>query len=329
MKNSRRLVIVVLLLLFGGWALAETTGGTGVESIPSYYPWLGMLMAVLASTNANVGKGLQKWKVRVFGKGRAMFQRENIGDLGIWLIGFALAVSSVPLFSFALKFTTKPSQVSSLNGVGLIGLAIFAWLALRERIGRQEIAGIILVLIGTTVMGYYEENLFSEQHYHLTNFILSSGAFLIVFGALAAFSWKARILHGFSFGALPGVFIGIGLILGDMALVKAGGSILGQLKNIYPWLAVLCGLLALITSQLAFWRARAIIVVPTTNSFVILTPVIIQYFTFHAMLRPVQYLAVAVIVLGVIFLTYTEKQERIEGLVKENEDEAEERAKDP
>ena len=133
MKNPGRLLMAAAFFLTGTFALAGTAGGS--EPVPSYYPWLGMLMAILASANLNVGKGVQKWKVRVLGKGRAMFRRENLGDLGIWMIGFVLTASAVPLFSFALNFTTKPSQVSSLNGVGMIGLVLFAEPRMRAREG--------------------------------------------------------------------------------------------------------------------------------------------------------------------------------------------------
>jgi multidrug transporter EmrE-like cation transporter len=56
--------------------------------------------------------------------------------------------------------------------------------------------------------------------------------------------------------------------------------------------------------------------VPTINSFIILAPIVIEYFTFGQSLRTIQYAAAAVIIAGVILLTATEKADRIEGVPK-------------
>jgi drug/metabolite transporter (DMT)-like permease len=280
--------------------------------------WLGIGLAVLASANLNVGKGVQKWKVKVLGKGRAMFSKEHGGDLAVWLVGFFLTASASVLYSLALKYTDKSSIVSSLNGVGMIGLVLFAWLVIKERIGWQEIGGATLVLIGATLMGYFDKPLPGGQRYELSRFLLCVAGLAAVFAPLALYSWKTDRLYGFTFGAIPGILIGTAMILGDMALVKSGNDFFGQLKNPYPYVALLIGLAALTTTQLAFWRAKAMVVVPTINSFVILTPVVIEYFTFGTVLQPLQYAAVIAIIGGVVMLTYTEKQDRMEA--KDEED---------
>jgi len=274
---------------------------------------LGVLFAVLASMSLNVGKGIQKWKVRIFGHKRAMFHREHRKDLGIWLIGFLLTAAATPLYSFALKYSEKSSMVSSLNGVGMIGLVLFAWLVLRERIGKQEIAGAVLVVAGTTVMGSFDKPLTAGQQYSLGPLVLCLTVTAMIFVPLSAFSWKTNRYYGLTFGAIPGILIGTAMILGDIALVKSGNDMLGQLKNPFPYIAVCLGTLALAITQLAFWRSKATVVVPTINSFVILAPVVFERFVFGTVLVPLQYLAVACIIAGVVLLTATEKQDRIEG----------------
>jgi len=274
---------------------------------------LGIVFAILASTNLNVGKGIQKWKVRVFGRGRAMFSPPYRRDLLLWFSGFLLTFTATPLYSLALLHTEKASMVSALNGVGMIGLVLFAWLVLRERIGVQEIGGALLVLSGVTVMGCFDQPLEAAQRFTLAPFLYCTLCTALVFVPLAVYSWRTRRLYGFTFGAVPGILIGIAMILGDMALVASGNSMWGQLKNPYPYLAIAVGALALVLTQLAFWRARAMVVVPTINSFIILTPVVYEVFTFGTRLEPVQWASVGAIVLGVILLTATAKQDRIEG----------------
>ncbi len=273
--------------------------------------WLGVLLAIIASTNLNVGKAIQKWKVKVLGNGRAVLAPEHRRDFFIWLLGFGLTASCTVIYSLALKYTDKPSMVSSLNGVGMIGLVIFAWLVLKEKIGFQEIGGALCVLLGTTVMGYFDQPPEKGQAFSLSRFLFSSIIMVVIFGPPAAYAWRAKRFHGLAFGAAAGVILGICLILGDMALVEAKDNFLGQLKNPYPYAAIILGIAALTITQFAFWRAPAMIVVPTINSFMILCPVVLDYFTFGTILKPLQYLGVGIIVVGVVLLTYTEAQDHI------------------
>ena len=271
--------------------------------------WFGLLMGTLAALCLNLGKGIQKMKVKVLGQGRAMFSPEHRRDFGIWLSGALLTTSATGLFSVALKFTDKSSLVSALNGVGLMGLVFFAWLKLKEPMGIREWVGAGLVVAGTTVMGYLDQPLPAGQSYDLARFLHIVAVLIAVFLPLALLALKAVRLHGLVFGAIVGTLIGIAMILGDMALVKAGGSLLGQFQNPYPYAALFCAASALALTQFAFWRATALAVVPTINSFIILVPVLMEYFTFGTVLQPAQYLAIALIVLGVVILTTAPRQE--------------------
>jgi len=277
---------------------------------------LAIILAILASLNMNVGKAIQKWKVSVLGKGRAMFAPENRRDFTIWAFGILLTISCTPLFSLALNNTDQPSLVSSMNGVGMIGLVLFAWLVLKERIGRQEIAGAVAVFIGTTVMGVFEKQPEPGQGVALEGFVFIFAVLLAVLGPAAYWSWRTRKAHGVTFGTLVGMLMGTAVILGKLALVQAGNDFWGQLRNPYPYAALLVGLAALILTQLAFWRSAAMVVVPTINSVMILTPAVIQYFALNQKMQPAQYAAVAIIVTGVILLTATEKADKIEGTDK-------------
>jgi len=277
--------------------------------IPESTLWIGLLMGTLAALCLNLGKGIQKMKVKVLGQGRAMFSPEHRRDFRIWLFGALLTTSATGLFSVALKFTDKSSLVSALNGVGLLGLVFFAWLVLKEPMGIREWVGAGLVVIGTTVMGYMDQPLPQGQSYALASFLHILAILAAIFLPLALLALKKVRLHGLVFGAIVGTLIGIAMILGDMALVKAQGSLLGQLQNPYPYAALFCGASALALTQFAFWRATALAVVPTINSFIILVPVLVEYFTFGTVLQPAQYLAVVLIVLGVILLTTSPRQE--------------------
>ena len=273
--------------------------------------WIGVLLAIFASTSLNIGKALQKWKVSVLAKGKAMFSKENRGDFIVWILGLVLTASCSIIYSLALKYSDKSSIVSSLNGVGMIGLVIFCWLVLKEKIGFQELGGAFLVLIGTTVMGYFDKVPEQGQQFSLSNFLYTIGTMLVILVPLSVISWKTKKMHGLIFGALAGTILGMCLILGDMALVRAGNSFLGQLKYGYPYAAVLGGAFALTATQFAFWRAPAMIVIPTINAFMILSPVVLEYFTFGTVLEIPQYGGIVIITAGAVFLTYNDVQDKL------------------
>lgn len=263
----------------------------------------GIALAILASCNMNVGKGVQKWKVGVLAAGRGVFAPARRRDFAIWLGGVGLTVSASVLFSLALKFTDTPSMVSALNGVGIIGLVAFAGLVLGERIGAPEAAGALLVLAGTALMGWFDPGAGTPDGFDLRAFA-AAAAGLIAPLALAAFAaWRARRFHGLTFGALAGALIGVSMVLGDLALLAAGNDVVGQLRNPYPYAALTVGGVALAVTQLAFWRATAISVVPTTNAFVILVPVVLERSALGRGIVGPQYAAVAAIVAGVVLLT--------------------------
>jgi drug/metabolite transporter (DMT)-like permease len=274
---------------------------------------LGIVLAIWASTNLNLGKGLQKWKVKIWGRKGAMFKRENLPDLAIWCCGLLLTASTMPLLSLAMQNTDKSSMVSAMNGVGLIGLVIFAWLVLKERIGWRELGGAALVISGSLIMGWFDKAVEGGQQYSLNRFLVVVAVIVAVMTPIAIWSWKTNKLFGLVFGSIPGLCVGVAMILADMALVKSGNSFTGQLLNPYPYAAFLLGVAATVTTQLAFWRAKAMVVIPTFNSLVMLSPLVIEYFTFGISLQPMQYLGIGISIGGVIILTATEKQDRIEG----------------
>jgi drug/metabolite transporter (DMT)-like permease len=273
--------------------------------------WLAIMLAITASACLNVGKAMQKWKVKVLRQG--VFKPENRKDFSLWICGVLLTMAATPLFSLALNNTDKPSLVSAMNGMGMIGLVLFAWLVLREKIGAQEISGALLVFAGATVMGLYETNPQHGQTINLHGLLFIEVILLGLCGPAAYLSWRTRKLHGLAFGTLVGILLGTAVILGKLALVQAGNDFIGQLKNPYPYAALLVGLGALILTQFAFWRSSAMVVVPTMNSLMILSPALFQYFALDQTLKAPQYPAIIIIVIGVVLLTATERADKLEG----------------
>jgi len=267
-----------------------------------------MIVGSCASILLNLAKGVQKMKVKVLGKGWAMFSPPYRRDFLIWLGSVAMAILAAALYSLALKMTDKSSMVSALGGIGLIGLVLFAWLVLKEHLGKRELLGVGLIIVGTSTLGYFNVPLTKGQAYNLFWLGAWLAGMALFLSLLCIYSILTRKLHGFAFGALAGNLIGIAMIFGDMALVKSGNSLLRQFQNVYVYLALLFSVSALATTQYAFWRSTALVVVPTINTFMILVPVLLDYLVFGTALQAPQYAGVAVIVGGVLILTTSREE---------------------
>ncbi len=268
----------------------------------------GLVLGIFASVLMNVGKGVQKQKVEVLKKGRAMFSPENRRDFRIWLFGVAMTVAAAGFYSASLKFTDKSSIIAALAGIGLIGLLIFAVLVLKEPLGLREIASSALIIIGTGMISWFDKPLAEAQQYDLRSFIYVIICLVLFFGVLSIAGLKIEKFWGLAFGLIAGSFIGLGMILADMALVRSGGNLITQFLNPWVYLAMLSGIMALSITQVAFFKGTAVLVVPTINSFVILTPLVVEYFTFGTALNLTQYTGAALVVVGIVILTTSPKQ---------------------
>jgi drug/metabolite transporter (DMT)-like permease len=269
---------------------------------------LGLAMGIIASVLLSVGKGVQKMKVNVLKQGKKMFQPPLRRDFIIWLVGVLMTMSASFFYALSLKLTDKSSIVSSLSGIGLVGLMIFAWLVLKEKVGAREILSSAIIIVGTGLIGYFNQALISGQKYDLSKFIYVSVFLLAVFGGMALLGMKYKKLYGFAFGVIAGSLIGMAMIMADMSLVKSQGDLLGMFAGPYVYLAILSSGCALALTQVAFFKATAVVVVPTINSFTILAPLLVEFFTFGVMLTIPQYLGVVMILAGVLILTTSPKQ---------------------
>ncbi len=269
---------------------------------------IGLALGILASILMNVGKGVQKQKVEVLKKGRDMFRPAYRRDFIIWVIGVLMTVAAAAFYSASLKFTDKASIIAAMSGIGLVGLLIFAGLVLKESIGLREIFSSGLIIIGTGMISYFDQPLSEAQNYNLGNFLYASLSLVAIFAVLAFAGARSPKFHGFTFGLIAGSLIGLAMILADMALVKSGGNLISQFLNPYIYFAMISALSALAITQVAFFKGTAVLVVPTINSFIILTPLMVEYSTFGTLLNLTQYSGVAVIVIGIVMLTTSPKQ---------------------
>ncbi len=265
---------------------------------------IGAALGMLGALSINVGKGVQKLKVHVFQQGRAMLHPPHRRDLGIWILGMGITATSAVPISLGMKLTESPSTIGAMTGVGLIGLVIFASRVVGEPLSRRDLVGIVLVVLGTSVLGYLggigHKAPRSFQTWPMARSVALPFAFGVA-GCVAARVWPR--LHAVAWGVMAGICLGSSYFLADAALVKAEGSFVGQLSNPYPYIAFAIGIGATVTTQIGFLKGRALEVVPAVNSAAIAIPLVLEILLYARYPRPVAGLMMAVIVSGVYLLS--------------------------
>lgn len=265
---------------------------------------LGAALGMLGALSINIGKGVQKLKVNVFKQGRAMLSPPHRRDLGIWILGMCITATAAVPISLGMKLTESPSTIGAMTGVGLIGLVIFASRVVGEPISRRDAIGIVLVVVGTSVLGYLggldKQATRSFETWPLARSVALPFVFGIVLVVVARF-WTR--LHAVAWGTLAGICLGASFFLADAALVRAGGDFVGQLRNPYPYIAFAFGIGATVTTQIGFLKGRALEVVPAVNSAAIVIPVILEVLLYTRYPRPLAGVMIAVIVTGVYLLS--------------------------
>ena len=263
----------------------------------------GLLLGIVGALLLNVGKGVQKQRVQVLTKGRAMFSPEHRKDLGVWLLGLGMTASSAVPYSLGLMLSESPSVIAAMTGVGLAGLAVFASRVLGEKMGRTDLIGIGLVVLGTSLLGYFGAQQKPSVRIFTDLMLIKTGGGLVLAAAvpcLASLVW--RRIHGVAFGLAAGACIGLALFLADVALVR-GGSFFGQFFTPYPYAAYGLSGVALVVTQIGFLRGKALTVVPAVNTATVLVPVVLQGVIYRALPEPHLLGLIALVVAGVVLLS--------------------------
>jgi len=264
----------------------------------------GVLLGILAALLLNIGKGVQKLKVHVFLQGRRMFSKEHRRDLAIWILGFLMTASAAVPYSIGLMLSKSPSTVSAMTGVGLIGLSIFAVLVIGEKLRPRDWLGILLVVIGTSILAYLGAGKEAQAKQFLDRSLVITVSALVLAAAVACvIAFRLRKLHGMTFGLAAGLSIGLAIFIADAGLVRSGDSLSGQFSTPYPYIAILFAATATAVTQVGFLRGRAVEVVPSVNAAIILTPLILEGIIYRHLPPPAILAFVSVVIAGVLLLS--------------------------
>lgn len=237
----------------------------------------GVLLGLVASLMLNLGKGVQKLNLTALLAGPGFLAPESRRDLAGWIVGLSMSFGSSVPYALGVKLSQSPSALASVSGVGLIGLAFFAVRVIGEPLGRRDIAGMVLVVASTTLLGTLgalrpEEAGSAED----ARVLLAAGSVALPMALLCLASLRIRPLWGVAFGSAAGASIGMSLFLFDAALQRTGGTFSGLAATPLAWLVLIPAVGATVLTQFGFARAPALVVVPAVSCSTILGPWVLE-----------------------------------------------------
>jgi len=269
---------------------------------------LAISLGILGTLALNIGKCIQKWKVDILKKGKKVIHPENRSDFLVWGVGTLLTTIAGPIIQLALTKTDQPSLITSLGGVGLIGVLIFSRIVLKEIINKKMIMGALLIIAGTIVMAVFNDNESAAQVFNPDKM----GTMLIVmasfFGLLTLLFFKFRKLRGFLFAICSGFMLGMAMVLADVATVVSNNDMFAQFAHPYVYFAIMGGNIAFVATQFSLLRTKASLAIPTIHSVVILSSILLEYLLFTTSLKAFQFGGVGIIIFGVLLLTSSGEQ---------------------
>jgi uncharacterized membrane protein len=272
------------------------------------YAYFGYSLRYLASATQKIGL-----KVRETNKAKGSI---------LWSLGLLSGTVSIVIVMYAVSLGNV-SIVGAMAGTGLITLAFFSALVMKEQIRRREMFGIMLILIAAALLGgFIQESKPME--------VLVGALFLILGIVICVYTcfWVALRKHRVK-GVLVGMFAGTlsGFVplfqkvatsdigrtstfipsLAKQQLAMANPGLINRLGcvllNPYSLLWISLSIISTIVIQFAYKHDKAIRIIPAFSASYILIPVLLGFFCLKESLHPLQWLGALLIIVGVLVLT--------------------------
>ncbi|MHA1272882.1 MAG: hypothetical protein ACTSVV_04670 [Promethearchaeota archaeon] len=275
-----------------------------------------LLFGLASTCTLHLAKAMERHGIEIFNFKKS-FKEKGKKPL-IYIIG--LVFNNIVVLWQILGLMFGPAAVfSSVFGIGLIILMLYSHYILKEDISKIELFGAILIILGTTAVGFLyiiEPSVIEEVNYDRFYFLII--IIVIVFSILLIFSFKTNIGVAFIFGAIAGSFGGIDNVLKRIGL-KAGfmeliNSILSlSQEGIIFLFSLISANLAFLITQIGFGKkADASKLVPMYNSFYIIMPIIFELVIFDNVYLSIwKILAIGVIIIGIFLMNLFTNPEKL------------------
>ena len=249
-----------------------------------------LLLGIISTIQTHLAKALERQGIEVFEQIKAKLQRSGQPVEGglkkpvIYTIGVALN-NTLFIWATLAQPYGPPALFSSMFGVGLVFLMVYAAAVLKERITRREMAGAAAIVLGTLAIGY--ENIaradtMDRFTMDLDALFLALGIWLVLSLAFVVTASRSRDLRLIAlalgllaggFGSLDPFFKGVGQNYGGPSGFLPSNAI----GTVIFSASFVIGFLAFVVTQIGFAKkVRASLLVPAYNAAFIGLPVLWQ-----------------------------------------------------
>ncbi|MFX1430241.1 MAG: EamA family transporter [Promethearchaeota archaeon] len=276
---------------------------------------LGLLFGIINTLMLHLAKAMERHGIEIFSRKKS-FKEKGKKPL-IYIVGFIIN-NTVMVWQIIGTTFASAAVFSSVFGLGLILLMLYSRYILHEKITKIELLGAILIIIGTTLVGFFyiiEPPVTGTINY--VNFFILIIVMILLFSFLIGFSWKTMIAVAFIFGAIAGTLGGTDNVLKRIGLsssnfIEAFAGLLRMELDSYIFLfSFLAGFFALIITQIGFAKgADASRLVPMYNSLYISAPVLFELLIVEgAGVSLGIILSIVIIIIGVFLMNIFKKKE--------------------
>ncbi len=242
--------------------------------------------------------------------GLTLWSKNRLKGSVIWILGTLGTTGSLFIIMYAVSIGNV-ALVGAMAGSGLVSLSVFSWLVMKEEIGGREIIGISLILIAAVLLGMFRRD---DSAGPILIYALFLTFFVVVLTyslACLVFKKNPRVI-GLVIAGLSGCLMGFVTQFQKVSLSEIGrasalfpvdSGFVRVASNPYTLIWIFLSMAALVILQFAYKRDRAIRLIPAFTANYLFIPVVGGIICFGERLHPLQWVGVALILIGVIVIT--------------------------
>ena len=273
--------------------------------------WLGVFLAITSGCVNNIGLVFQKKVVNEVVAEEEKFFR-NLVKKPLWITGLLMELAIGSIFFMLAQVYIGPALIPGLMAFGLIFLAIGSVKIVSETLKKEEITGILLMIIAIFLLGISELSIditnidlleiglvFRMAIFTVTLFL---GSILCEILQRKSKKFKGILLaisSGFQFSLTN---FWIAPLMGVIAHIFGGTSSLGEFILFLCCVAILIvgSIIGIMKITQAFQVAQASNMIPIQQVPIQVTPVLFYFIVF--MLAPPSFLSIIYMSVGVIII---------------------------
>ena len=257
-----------------------------------------VILAFLGHSLHNIGQACQKIAL-------STIPRHPVGGKLFW-VGASLCTSLSFLILLAAISLGSVATVGAMAGTGLVSLAIFSRFVMHERLTWERLVSIGAIIGGAALIGVFLGPERYDAHIPLLVWVLVSGIVVCAGGWIWRRNRRGQGMVIGTFAGFLGAYSQLFQELGTSRLdLRAGiGPFAAEVVSdpiTLVWIAL--SLTSTVILQFAYGHGKAIQIIPSYMAAYITVPVVGGVLIFGETLILAQWIGVAMIVFGALFLS--------------------------